>query len=230
MAWSFAQGIQDIAGGTGVTLVMPINLTSGNKLIVGCLHSYLGCSPTIADTQSNTFTKDVNGVRPNTNSVPYLHLWETQIGSSTGDTITLSYGCGNATLSFAFEYSGLVTGTAYDVDNNNQNNTTSLTSGSVTTTAANDLVLSIFKSHISITINGGSGTSRYATGVPGILIQDQNQATAGAVNPSATGTTVNATYPTDGWTVAFKQAGGVVVAIPNRTKIIQQAVNRASTY
>lgn len=208
MAWAYVQGAATIANyvsGTG--LAYPSNVTAGNTLILVFLHNYFGCPVAVADTQGNTYTKVVDRQRPSTFG-EYISVW-TGVANATGaNTVTPTYSCGAGTFGYITEYSGL-TVSPFDVFASATNSVNPCLAGAVTTTAANDLVISCFTANFGESFSALSGTRRLTTaGGTQSTLQDQNQVAAGSVTPSATAFAVTGTYQVRGWTIAFKQAGG----------------------
>jgi hypothetical protein len=225
--WAYVQG-NDWANGdpSGTTKAYTSNVVSGNALIVIVQHSYAGCPPSVSDTQSNTYTKVVDRLG---SGGRFLSVFLAIAGSSAANTVTPTFACGTMYRSYITEYTNIASG-SYDVSAGLTNSTANnVTGGSVTTTANDDLVLSIFVQNTTTTISPVSGTQRIGGSNLSSLLQDENNATAGAVNPSASSSAVSAPYPVTGWTVAFKQTGATS-AVFTKNIFIRQAVNRASSY
>lgn len=191
---------------SGVGVSFGSNVTSGNTIIVGIIHSYYGCPASISDSLGTTYTKVVDRNSFGSDS-RYLSVWVGVAGSSAANTVTPTYACGYMMTGFIAEYSGLDS-SPYDTLGNNESTSTAINFGSITTAQANELVIGVGRSVLGQSSwTGSSGTIRQSDSSG--IYQDENKATAGTVNPSVTaGNTVNSTYPFFGWTVAFKQLSG----------------------
>lgn len=214
--WSRVQASTTWASGSasGTTKSFGSNVTAGNAIIVAFNHSYQGCPPSVADNQGNTYTQVVSAVGANPAS---LYVW-IAIASSTGAlTVTPTFGCGTITLGAIVEYTNIPSG-SFDVVSTRTTNTSGPTvnGGSVTTSAADDLVMSMFFSGVTVTFTASSGSQIFGGVATSVFMQDENNPTAGAVNPSAVAAgTVSASYPVTAWIWAFKQtAGGAITFIP----------------
>jgi len=186
---------------TGGTLVMPSNTASGNVMCVVALHSYAGCSPTLADSQSNTYTKHVNNA--NGANSRYFHVWSAPIGSSAACTLTFTCACGTVVNAFAAEVSGL-SGTPYETSSTNAGSSTTITAGSVTPTV-NGSYLMMLAASDSSTYTANTGFTKQFENV-GYYAGDLVQGTAGAINPQCT--VGGGPSYANGYVAVFQSAGG----------------------
>ncbi len=202
MSAAYVQHISGIAQTTGQTLVFPSNLNAGNTIVVGMAHSYLGCPPSISDSQGNTYTKHVNGTQPSGGD--YFYVWTAPVGSSAANTITMTMACGSSRFACAWEVSGL-TATPFDVSNVSANSANPVVAGALTTTTNGAFIFAMMRD------NGGGAFTPMASWTErldstGHFVEDFIQTTAGSITPEATasGTPSNVV----GYTAAFKATSG----------------------
>lgn len=181
----------------GQTFAFGSNTVAGNAIVVMLTHSYLGCPPSLTDSQGNTYTS--KGANPTPGS-GRLWVFTAVAGSSAACTITVSMACGNAFLFFACEVSGLQSD-PFDGENVASDASSPYETGSVTPTADGALLMAMWHkaagavggtsvtSPLSITVNNTN--SEYADGI---------QSSAGAINVELTGPS-GTVY---GYLVAFK--------------------------
>lgn len=225
--WAYIQSAKFTSGSSSPsTAAYGTNVTAGNTLIVVINHGYNGCPPSLTDTQGNTYTTAVNGTSPGAYT-GFGYVFYTVASSSGANTVTATFGCSTLAYGLVMEYSGLAA-SPFDATANHRNALGSAgnpqTSGPVTTTADDDLVISFWRGVSAPTFTAGSGTPRGSWSPPdSFFLQDQNQSTAGSVDPTCTITL--ATYPTSGWVVAFKQGGGPPVTTPLSSNFLLLGVN-----
>lgn len=192
---------------TGVGNAFTSNVVAGNKVVVFAVSSYLGCPPSIADSQSNTYTS--HGTQPNPAPGGFFYVFSAPIGSSGALTVTPTFACGYLHIYLQVEVSGLQT-SAYDVENVLSDSTSPCNTGSITTTQDGDYIIAAYhRNGVGNSYTAGTGfTLRDTTSINGW--EDQVQATAGSITPDIT-CTASAAYPVYGFAAAFKAvpaAGG----------------------
>jgi hypothetical protein len=107
------------------------------------------------------------------------------------------------------EYSGLATASPLNGHAENTNSGTSYTTGSLTTTNANDLLIGYFASRMDQSWSGLSWTSRFQNNVDfGVLVQDKLVSAKGQYEATATASNSNLGV---GAINAFKSASGSMV-------------------
>jgi hypothetical protein len=200
---TFVQGEADFGTFSSSPLSVPFtsNVTAGNTIIVMVTHSYLGCAPTVTDSQSNTYSP--KGAQP-TSATGYFHIFTAVAGSTGACTVTITFACGNVRQYYIVEASGLDSD-PYE-DQATQSDTTSpYGAGDVTTTVNNSLILSMWNKEgsdpditsVSSPMTLDDNTDLFATAY-GIL------ASAGNVNPEVTGPSGTIVC----FTAAFKATAG----------------------
>jgi len=216
-----------VENGSPGTLSVTLNsaTTSGNQLMVtGTFFDYAGpgtlISPTISDTRGNVWTRQVGYVDPSSEWCNFI--WTAPITSAGTTTITLSV-TGTQFNSLigviANEVSGLLVPVSVDVQGHFTGSTTStFGTGSVTTSNANDVVVSVIDM-------GGAAPSGYTNlgtvNIPaGVIPASTVQAaylkvsSTGTYNPTWTGSSFNGS----GITAAFK-LNPVTATVPNYSGI-----------
>lgn len=201
-----AAHVQGIGGSIKLnadTLVMPGNVTAGNHIVILGAHSYIGCPPTVADSQSNTYTKRVDAVRPTGGG--YFYVWTAPITSSGACTITLSMGCGQFGTIYAAEVSGLDATTPYGGHNVSPNTANPVVCGSITPTVNGSYLAAIFFNNSGGTFTAQSGWDDRFNATSS-LAQTLVQTTAASITPEATASTSPSTA--FGYTAYFNAAAG----------------------
>lgn len=219
MGIAYVQGVSDNAAPSvsPTVLSMPGNCTFGNTIIVIQIHSYLGCPPSVTDSQGNTYTSQ--GTHPTPSANDYLWIFTAPVGSTAANTITITSSCGTAKTTFALEYSG-VDANPYDQENVASSTTTSATSGSVTTSTANQLILGVFRDPVAYTFTSTGGATTRLTNNQNNIVQDQILAAPGTIASTATSSGGSPSYPNYGFVATFKEtpaAGGdsTMINIPS---------------
>lgn len=211
MAATFVQGATPTgSAGSPIVIAYGSNVVAGNTLIVFMTHSYLGCPPTVVDTQLNTWTS--KGSQPNPGNSRYFYIFTAVAGSSGANTVTITFACGTSRMCGILEYSGLEAD-PYNVQNVKLNTANPCDTGSITTTTDNELVLSMFTGVTTPTYSGGSGTTRLTNDINDV-IRDEIKASAGAVAPDATASAVSVPYSVQGFVASFKATASAAVAAP----------------
>lgn len=222
----FAQGgmqpgpgtVYAVAGGGGITVVQddyttsalssasPLaqafgsNVTSGNRIIVSVLHSYLGCPVSISDTLGNTYTS--RGSQPDLIAGQQLfwYVFDSVSGSSGANTVTASASCGNFFGMAILEVSGT---SAYDTtagQNNAEASGTTITTGAITPSANGALVLGHFSTQANRTFSQLSFPIANAW---------ERRAFIHYIQPTAASITLNITIDSSN-----PNGGGIVAYIP----------------
>ena len=172
MAWSIAQNKQNAAtnatSGTGVTVTFSSNTTTGNFYVVCATCNSTTISVTVTDSQGNSYTQ-IGSLAAAASGVD-VSLYYTNGASNAGvtggsTTVTVKP---SATVNMEvviIEIAGQKTGASPVDSNNNSAGTTgtALTTGSVTSNVANELLLGVFalSGNSNRTFNTLSGTSIY---------------------------------------------------------------------
>jgi hypothetical protein len=210
MSWAFVQGKEGaVSQASNFTIVLPGNTVAGDTIIV-MFNQDVGGTPSVTDSQGNTYTSC--GTQPSISlpTTEVFFIFTAPVSSSAACTININVGGATVRTSWALEYSGLVSN-PYDVQSATANSANDCVTGAMTTAATNELVISYFAAATSPTFTFGSGTTRL-TNTNNQICQDQNQASAGSVNPQATASSVSGTYRVGAYGATFKQtaaAGGV---------------------
>lgn len=168
-----------------LNMVMPGNVTAGNRILVFIKHSYAGTPPSVTDSQGNTYTKHVNGIK-GTGNFQYFYVFSAPVGATGACTLTIDslvHG-GTMYVGFALEVSGANGG--FDAAADAQSTSSPFSTGPITTTAAGDLIISIFAYGGGTITPSGGATQRLVMGSS--MLQTQIQASAGAISGAATGT------------------------------------------
>jgi len=183
---------------SGQTFAFPGNTVAGNAITVILEHSYVGCPPSLTDTQSNTYTS--KGTQPSPASGIYLWVFTAVAGSSAACTITVTFSCGVVRTFFAAEVSGLQAD-PYDVEATLGDTTSPYGTGGMTTTANGDYIMAMWnKSGSTLGASSVSSPLSFVTNGTGYATADGVQASAGSIDPEITGPT-GTIY---GFTAAFK--------------------------
>jgi hypothetical protein len=179
------------------TMVLPSNTVAGRQIVVILYHSYLGCPPSLTDSQGNTYSQ--HSANP-LDATGYLWVFTAVASQSAACTITATYACGNIREYYAAEVSGLDTSSIFDVEAIGTDTGTPYGVG-VTTTRDGALVLTMYNKE-----GGDPG----ATSIDSPFTLDDNtvthvtayaiQTSAGAITPALNGPTGNIVCAT----VAFK--------------------------
>jgi hypothetical protein len=196
---------------SGTPLAMGSNVTIGNKSVVLLFHSYAGCSPSLADSQGNSYTKHVNNGNTGTGLVN-VHCWSAPIGATGALSITPTFACGSRHFMIAYEVSGQ---DAFEGYANSDNTVNDVVAGSLTTLTNGGLVIGMFSNGSAGAYTPGAGYTERGD-VNGYMVMDIIQTTAGLITPSAT-----AANPATakGYVFAFSSVAG---ASGRRRKILQQ--------
>lgn len=173
--------------GNGNTTTSAIDTTGADFLIV-CLSYLTSSAPALSDSKSNSWTgltisSSVSGSTKIFYSVP------TSVGS--GHTFTATTGNFFGTISAA-AFSGALQSGPFDQENGaNNSSTTTLATGSVTPSVANELIIAspmctngrtfTIDSSFSITTQANGGASDFSGGIAYLI-----QTSASAVNPTWT--------------------------------------------
>jgi hypothetical protein len=194
------QRITGLSLSGGNTLVLPSNVTAGNHIAVIGIHSYLACPPSVSDSQSNTYTKHVNGTLPSGGL--YFYVWTAPVTSSGACTVTLAMACGNFPIIGAVEVSGLNATTPFGGSNVAANTTNPTYAGSITPTVNGSYLAAIFRNAAAATHTPMAGWTEVAD--PGsVLFEDVIQTTAATITPEAT---LSSTVDSTGYTAFFNAA------------------------
>jgi len=152
---------------TSLQITFPQNVVSGNTVVCGA--KYRNGTPSFSDSLGNTWATDIND--PNNDM-------GTMIGSiksiTNAGSMTVTFGTTTSATKIGLscmEYSGFTGGAALDQSNTSTGSGTAFSSGSVTTTAANELLFCAvsdsfngtpysWTSSFTLLTEGASGTSR----------------------------------------------------------------------
>jgi hypothetical protein len=184
-----------------IAVAFDSNVTSGNRIIVMVTHSYLGCSPTVTDSQSNTYSS--KGAQPSS-AVGFFHIFTATAGSTGANTVTITFACGTVRQYYIVEASGLIAD-CYEAQATQSDASSPYGAGTVTTTVNNSLILSMWNKEggdpgitsVSSPMTLDHNTALYADAYG-------NLATAGNVDPEVTGPSGTIVC----FTAAFKGDGG----------------------
>jgi len=204
------------------SLVFPVSNTFGNWIGVVIRAGHSGQVFTVNDTRGNTYRQAVlfNQTLDTPNGDTFAIFYAENIAGGA-NTVTVSDAISNNTLRFALlEYSGLAASNSLDVTAAAQGTGASVSSGSVTTTAAGDLILGALMtgSGVTYTPGGGFAIEERVPAAPNtkLAVEDQIQGTAGVVTANAT-LSSSATWGSAA--AAFKSASGATGTPPNITSL-----------
>lgn len=208
--------VQHVSGsrgqGTGVGLAFPGNTTSGNAIVVLLNHSYLGCAPTVADTQGNTYT--VKGAQTQPGPVPeagYPYVFTATTSSTAANTITVSFACGTLNDVLIVEASGLQSD-PFDVQNGAEFTASPANAGSITPSADGALILACFHRQVVLSATATSSPFTLRDAAVDVAYLTGVQTTAAAISPDIT-CSASSTYKVWGICAAFKAAGASIPSV-----------------
>lgn len=164
MADAFVQGLGTTNGTATTSLVLTVGgtTTAGNTVIVGVIHHAFNATVSAVDSQGNTYQVDEHMWDTVSAGVTILSSHTTAALTSGVDTITVNFtGSVNNTIMYAYEFSGLKASAYFDVGSTNHASGNSPTSGTATTTQADDLLFSIIGwNNSSASVSAGSGYTK----------------------------------------------------------------------
>lgn len=196
----------------GNTCTINITNNAGNLLWVG-INDYAntvdGWVYSISDTKGNSYlTASPATDTGNVNAPQTIQTFYAVNVPAGANTITCSRGAhnGGSARCTVLEYSGLATVSPFDGHLESTVSGTNYTSGTLTTTNANDLLIGYFASRLDQSWSGLSWTSRFQNNIDfGVLVQDKLISSKGAYSVSATASNSAAGVIA---TNAFKSASG----------------------
>lgn len=203
----------------GLTLPAGASAAAGD-LVVVCYGFGKGSTPTItcADTQSNTYQLDVQADKT-TNQTPHSGIFSSVLDTalSEGDTITVSFSASvNYPLAGAYVVTGIVASSWKDQASSGTGQSTSPSSGNVTTTQADELLVGVTVTGVPQTLSYGSGWTRLGTHV----LNTTKAQDVGYAIKSSTGTYVfDGSITSADWAscvATYKAAAGDVTAEPDQ--------------
>jgi uncharacterized repeat protein (TIGR01451 family) len=170
------------------TLAFPAANTAGNWIGVIIRAAQTGQVFTVSDTRNNTYRRAVQYNETVDRTTLAIFYAENIAGGA--NTVTVSDSLGG-TLRFAIvEYAGVALTNSLDVTTAAQGTGTAMSSGTMTTTANNDLVLGLLSTADAATFTAGAGfvIQERVPAAPNskLAVEDRIQPTAGAI--AATGT------------------------------------------
>lgn len=160
----------DSTGQSSIGLTLPAGASAAaGDLVVVCYGFGKGSTPTItcADTQSNTYQLDVQADKT-TNQTPHSGIFSSVLDTalSEGDTITVSFSASvNYPLAGAYVVTGIAASSWKDQASSGTGQSTSPSSGNVTTTQADELLVGVTVTGTPKTLSYGSGWTRLGTHV-----------------------------------------------------------------
>jgi uncharacterized repeat protein (TIGR01451 family) len=208
---------KDAGTGTSSTLAFTANNTQGNFILVAIRAGKNGQSFTVTDTRGNTYRQALQ--QNETLDTVTLGLYYAENVAGGANTVTVSDTVNGGTLRFAiFEYSGVATASSLDGSARMAEGTsTAASSGSITTTAAGDLVVGMFSTANNATFTAGSGAvveERVPASGTKLAVQDHVQSAAGAIAASAAST------PSQDWAAVVAAFKAAIGPAPNGPKLI----------
>ncbi len=118
------------------------NTTAGNMIILALRVGHALGTVTVTDTNKNNYVQAVT--KSNPNDIHQLYLFYALNGASAADTVTVKVSTSNPTVRMAIlEYSGVLPTGALDQVSSAVGSGTAVSSGSVTTTAAHELLIGV---------------------------------------------------------------------------------------
>jgi hypothetical protein len=185
--------------------------TAGNLLWVG-INDYAvvsdGWSYSVSDTKGNTYPVVSVADSGNVNGPQLIATFYAANIPGGANTITCSRGAhnGGSGRCVVLEYSGLATASPLNGHAENTNTGTNFTTGNLTTTNNNDLLIGYFASRDAQTWSNLSWASRFSSNVDfGVLVQDKLVSAKGQYAATAIGS-ISSLGP--GAINAFKSARG----------------------
>lgn len=223
---------QDLTG-SGVSKAFGSNNTGGNKLIV--LAAISNSSITLStptDTRGNTYA--VVATELDAGSFYGWRCWVVESCAAGANTVTVNNTSFSNSLLFIYEVSGLAATSSFDKKVTTKSDSgSSPTSGSITVTNSNELILGVGlnSSSAAVVFASGSGYSNLqqpgnSNGLNGAL---EEKIISGGGSNSATFTLTTNNGLTMTTLLSFSDTT-IVNSIPNRQYIMRQAVKRASYY
>jgi hypothetical protein len=183
----------------GNTMGLSSIVTAGNKIIVGILWSYDGCPPSFTDSLGSTYSQV--GTTQNVGSMS-MYWFMANMGASNTNGLTLHAGCGYSKALFIAEYSG-VSSFPWDGQNAQANTSSPCTTGSISTTVNNDLILGVFEDGAARGFTAGSGYTERLVSASGHMLEERIQSSAGSISATAT-CSANLTYGAYGYISGWK--------------------------
>ena len=177
----------------GNTCTINITNTAGNLLWVG-INDYSvisnGYIYSVTDTKGNSYpTASPATDTGNVNAPQIIQTFYAVNIPAGANTITCSRGAhnGGSGRCVVMEYSGLATVSPFDGHQEASLTGTNYTSGSLSTSNANDLLIGYFASRLNQTWGGLSWTSRFQNNIDfGVLVQDKLVSSKGLYSVNAT--------------------------------------------
>ncbi len=209
MAIAFVQSAHAVAAAQPISVTL--TFTAGNWMIVGATYS---TGTTTISGGGNTYTL-LAGMPATIPTVSLLDVWYSENIAGGSVTVTISGGAGTSRLTVA-EYSGLATSASLDVQNSTvaTGTSTTPTSNAITTTNANDLIITATGIGSSTTWTAGTG---YTMRDPAPAVTYRVGVEDKIVSSIQTNITATATIgASTGWAcpiAAFKAAGGAAAVI-----------------
>jgi uncharacterized repeat protein (TIGR01451 family) len=212
------QAGRDAGTTTSGSLAFPQANTAGNFIAVAIRAGRQGQSFTVTDTRGNTYRRALQ-VNETLDTVTLGVYYAENIAGGV-NTVTVSDTLTGGTLRFSiFEYSGIATSNALDGTPVMAEGTSGTpSSGSITTSAAGDLIFGMVSTADNATYTAGSGFTLEQQ-VPGVgaaklAVVDRIQPAAGAIAATAT------ISPSQAWgaaVAAFRRSGGGPTPVPDLT-------------
>jgi len=178
---------RDAGSTSSVALAFPSANVAGHWIGVCVRAGALNETITVTDSQGNTYRKAFQSNQTGDGDTFALYYAENIKAGANAVQVAVS---SSTTLRLAIlEYSGVATSGSLDVTATAQGSSSSVSTGSVTTTASGDLLLGVIMTGSSANFIAGSGYN-IEQGVPGkpntkLVSEDQVQASAGSVSVSA---------------------------------------------
>lgn len=220
-----------------IALTFTSSVTTGNTIVVLiCVQSTIAVN-SFTDSQSNTYTQLYNTVVGTGSNKFYVYYSINVTGGASFQVKATPSGTGWGFTMVAQEFSNI---SSLDVNNTSSGSSTAnpQSTGSVTTTAANDMVVAMMAQGTTTTMTAGTGYANITTDTSNTLfytgMESALQASIGSYNPTIATSSTGFGFTTA--TLAFKGPTSVspvgklfgTETSPSTTTL--QAVNRAARY
>ena len=171
--------------GTAATcnLKFASNTTAGNMIMLALRVGHALGTVTVTDTNKNTYIQAIT--KSNPNDIHQLYLFYAQSTASAADTVTVKISTSNPLVRMAIlEYSGVLATGALDQVSSAVGSGTAVSSGSVITTAANELLIGVAANANGAAWTAGAGWVVHDT--PANKIADEDQIVTAPTTAAAT--------------------------------------------
>ena len=203
-SWSAIAFVQGTQVDSSSSLAFGSNVTAGSMLIVALRCSAGASCPSFTDTLSNSYSTAVG----NNNGDSFVCIAYALNTTAGANTITQS-GCAGTVRMAISEFSGVSTSGALDLTNNASGVSATATSGTVTPTENNEVIIGAAHANDSTDLSASAPFTNIAAG--GIKVRSEYE-----IQTTATTREASFTLTSNGWgcvVASFKQAGAAAVTV-----------------